>query len=49
MNFGSEDPRSLTFLLGALTIDFDVLDAPDLSRELRAVAARFAAAAGFSG
>ncbi|MGW4126349.1 helix-turn-helix transcriptional regulator [Nocardia sp. NPDC004711] len=46
LHIGSEDPRALTFLLGALTIDFDVLDAPDLARELRATAARFMAAAG---
>ncbi|MFE3257562.1 helix-turn-helix transcriptional regulator [Nocardia sp. NPDC059229] len=45
LHIGSEDARSLTFLLGALTIDFDVVDGPELARELRATAERFAAAA----
>ncbi|GAB2547986.1 YafY family protein [Nocardia heshunensis] len=45
LHIGSEDARSLTFLLGALTVDFDVLDNPELARDLRATAARFAAAA----
>ncbi|WP_405139310.1 helix-turn-helix transcriptional regulator [Nocardia sp. NBC_01388] len=46
LHIGADDARALVFLLGALTVDFEVVDAPALSRELRAVAARFSAAAG---
>ncbi|MFD0366173.1 helix-turn-helix transcriptional regulator [Nocardia sp. GCM10030253] len=41
LHIGSEDPRSLAFLLGALTIDFDVINAPELARELLTTAQRF--------
>ncbi|WP_441342947.1 hypothetical protein [Nocardia sp.] len=46
LHIGADDARAVTFLMGALTVDFEVVDAPDLSRELRAAAARFNAAAG---
>jgi predicted DNA-binding transcriptional regulator YafY len=46
LRIGADDPHSLAFLLGSLTVDFDVPDAPELVRELLLTAARFRAAAG---
>jgi predicted DNA-binding transcriptional regulator YafY len=43
---GSDDPAMLTLYLGLLGVDFDVLDAPELQDQLRAVAERFHRASG---
>ncbi|WP_194813697.1 YafY family protein [Nocardia sp. XZ_19_385] len=43
---GSDTPQQLTSYLGLLDVDFEVLDAPELSAQLRAMAARFQRAAG---
>ncbi|WP_329408787.1 YafY family transcriptional regulator [Nocardia vinacea] len=43
---GSDTPHTLTLYLGLLDVDFEVLDAPELSAHLRATAERFRKAAG---
>lgn len=43
---GSDTPHMLTLYLGLLDVDFEVLDAPELSEHLRRTAARFRRAAG---
>lgn len=46
LHVGADGPRDVACLLGWLTVDFDVVDAPDLTAQLRRSADRFSRAAG---
>jgi predicted DNA-binding transcriptional regulator YafY len=46
LHLGADTPHALAFLLGALEVDFDVQDAPELATQLLAQADRFRRAAG---
>ncbi|MEO6081905.1 MAG: DNA-binding transcriptional regulator, partial [Umezawaea sp.] len=41
LHIGAENPRALVFLLGALDVDFDIEDAPELAQRLRHTADRY--------
>jgi predicted DNA-binding transcriptional regulator YafY len=43
---GADDPYMLALYLGMLDVDFDLIDAPELARELRKLASRYTRAAG---
>jgi predicted DNA-binding transcriptional regulator YafY len=43
---GADDPYVLALYLGMLDVDFDLIDAPELARELRRLARRYTRAAG---
>jgi predicted DNA-binding transcriptional regulator YafY len=45
LHFGADTPHALAFLLGALEVDFDVQDPPELAEELLRLADRFRRAA----
>jgi predicted DNA-binding transcriptional regulator YafY len=46
VHLGADTPHALAFLLGALEVDFEVLDSPELAEQLRRAADRFHRAAG---
>jgi hypothetical protein len=41
LRFGADSPHALAFLLGALEVDFEVQDPPELAEELLRLADRF--------
>ncbi|WP_066951227.1 helix-turn-helix transcriptional regulator [Microtetraspora fusca] len=41
LHIGADTPRALTFLLGALEVDFDIVDAPGLAVHLRHITERY--------
>ena len=41
LRIGADSPRALTFLLGAIEVDFDIVEAPELAGHLRQMADRF--------
>ncbi|MFD6451398.1 transcriptional regulator, partial [Nocardia sp. NPDC060220] len=44
LEIGADNPRGLTFLLGALDTDFDIERGPELTEHLRRIAARYSRA-----
>ncbi|TMR88903.1 helix-turn-helix transcriptional regulator [Nonomuraea basaltis] len=41
LHIGADSPRGLTFLLGAIEVDFDIVDAPQLADHLQRLADRY--------
>jgi predicted DNA-binding transcriptional regulator YafY len=41
LHIGADTPRALTFLLNAIEVDFDIVDAPELADHLRRIADRY--------